>query len=268
MIMKNFYLFFFMLVMMSLPASAEPVEVDGIYYDLNPSKKYAGVTYLYYKSWSNSNTYKGNIVVPSEINYNNVTYSVTYIGDYAFFHCNHLSSVVIPNSVTSIGMGAFSECSDLTSVTIGDGIKFIDDFAFQYCNNLSSLTCSAENVPRTQSTAFKDSSIDNATLYVPSMSIELYKGAEPWRNFQEILGIENTGIEDVVSNEWQIRCNAGLLTICGVKDGTLVNVFNPKGILIASAVSKSNQVAINIAVSSREYYILKIGQKFVKIYSK
>ena len=44
--------------------------------------------------------------------------SATSIGDYAFFNCSGLTSIVIPDNVTSIGDSAFSGCSDLTSITI------------------------------------------------------------------------------------------------------------------------------------------------------
>ena len=46
---------------------------------------------------------------------------VTSIGDYAFFLCGSLASIVIPNSVTSIGDGAFSFCRSLTSITVDKG---------------------------------------------------------------------------------------------------------------------------------------------------
>jgi len=43
---------------------------------------------------------------------------VTEIGDYAFWECNFLTSVTIPNSVTTIGFAAFENCDSLTSITI------------------------------------------------------------------------------------------------------------------------------------------------------
>ena len=39
---------------------------------------------------------------------------VTSIGDYAFFECFGLTSIIIPDSVTSIGVEAFYNCSNLT----------------------------------------------------------------------------------------------------------------------------------------------------------
>ena len=66
--------------------------------------------------------------------------SVTSIGDYAFYVCSGLTSVTIPNSVTSIGMGAFMVCSGLTSVTIGNGVTSIGSYAFKGCTGLTSIT--------------------------------------------------------------------------------------------------------------------------------
>ncbi|MDE6048429.1 MAG: leucine-rich repeat domain-containing protein, partial [Paramuribaculum sp.] len=46
------------------------------------------------------------------------SYRVTNIGEYAFFNCKDITSVIIPNSVTSIGYRAFNNCSGLTEVSI------------------------------------------------------------------------------------------------------------------------------------------------------
>ena len=69
-----------------------------------------------------------------------ISYGVTSIGDYAFYYCNRLTSVTIPDSVTSIGVCAFGSCISLTSVTIPDSVTSIGDSAFWYCSNLTSVT--------------------------------------------------------------------------------------------------------------------------------
>nr|WP_301331755.1 leucine-rich repeat protein [Segatella copri] len=43
------------------------------------------------------------IVIPESITFENSLYSVTSIGERAFYWCSSLTSVTIPNSVTSIG---------------------------------------------------------------------------------------------------------------------------------------------------------------------
>ncbi len=67
-------------------------------------------------------------------------YSVSRIGNSAFFGCSALSSITIPNSVTSIGEGAFYYCSGLTSITIPSSVTSIGDYAFYGCHYLTSIT--------------------------------------------------------------------------------------------------------------------------------
>ena len=125
--------------------------------------------------------------------------SVTSIGNGAFWDCTGLTSVTIGNSVTSIGNGAFYHCTGLTSVTIGNSVTSIGDEAFWDCDGLTSVTCYAENVPSTGSNAFLSFNMGNATLYVPTASIDAYKTTEPWSGFKVIEGIE-TGIKDIKTN--------------------------------------------------------------------
>ena len=84
--------------------------------------------------------YSGDIVVPSEITYNNVTCNVTSIGYEAFYDCDYLTSITIPNSVTSIGDRAFERCSGFTSITIPNSVTSIGNYAFYWCYNLTSVT--------------------------------------------------------------------------------------------------------------------------------
>ena len=65
--------------------------------------------------------------------------SVKSIGNWAFA-CTSLSSVNIPNNVTSIGASAFRNCDALTSVTIPDSVTKIGCSAFRSCDALTSVT--------------------------------------------------------------------------------------------------------------------------------
>ena len=66
--------------------------------------------------------------------------SVTSIGDGAFKMCKSLQSVTIPNSVTSIGKEAFRDCNSLQSITIPNSVKSIGNRAFYLCESLQSVT--------------------------------------------------------------------------------------------------------------------------------
>ena len=67
-------------------------------------------------------------------------YKVTSIGDRAFYECNSLTTLIIPEGVTSIGMFAFYKCINLTSITIPEGVISIGNSAFYKCINLTSIT--------------------------------------------------------------------------------------------------------------------------------
>jgi hypothetical protein len=68
--------------------------------------------------------------------------SVTTIGEVAFGGCTGLTSIVIPDSVTTIGMGAFRDCTGLTSIVIPDSVTNIGGGAFEGCTGLTSVVIS------------------------------------------------------------------------------------------------------------------------------
>ena len=127
--MKHKTFSFLLAVLMSMVASvaqAYDAKVDGIYYTFSGTK----ATVTYYSSSFNS--YSGSVTIPETVTYGSNTYSVTSIGDYAFYGCSGLTSVTIPESVTSIGDYAFRGCSGLTSIEIPNSVTKIGDYTFEY----------------------------------------------------------------------------------------------------------------------------------------
>ena len=132
-----------MMALLSFAHDFEVKNADGvtIYYkitsssDLTVAVTYRGNSYSEYK-----NEYTGSVTIPEKVTYNGKTYSVTIIGDFAFYRCSGLTSVTIPNSVTTIGDDAFGSCSGLTSVTIPNSVTSIVDYAFYGCSGLTSIT--------------------------------------------------------------------------------------------------------------------------------
>ena len=120
--------------------NAHDFEVDGIYYNIidNRNSKVA-VTYKGGAYSSYSDRYTGGVVIPSHVTYSGKIYSVTSIGNYAFYGCSGLTRIEIPNSVTSIGDYAFSGCSELTSIEIPNSVTSIGYNAFYNCSGLTSV---------------------------------------------------------------------------------------------------------------------------------
>ena len=116
--------------------------------------------------------------------------SVTKIGSYAFDGCTGLTSIVIPEGVTSIDGYAFRACTHLTEVSIPNSMTSIGSNAFRECSKLASVYCYAETVPRASSSAFSNSPIATAILYVPGESIASYENSSPWSSFGTIVPLE------------------------------------------------------------------------------
>ena len=65
---------------------------------------------------------------------------VTGIGEGAFFGCNSITSITIPDTVTTIGSRAFYGCESLKLVNISDCVTSIGERAFYDCSSLSNIT--------------------------------------------------------------------------------------------------------------------------------
>lgn len=114
-------------------------------------------------------SYTGNLVIPEEVTYMNKTMKVTVIGDNVFNYTKGVTSVSIPASVKLIGMRCFDQCF-----------------------GLSDLYCYADNPPSTyfDEDTFEPGFTQNGTLHVPAAAIDKYKSAEQWKDFKNIVAIE------------------------------------------------------------------------------
>ena len=117
----------------SVELNDDLTDSQGIKYRLNENDQTAIVS-------GHTDTLSKVITIPATVTKDGVKYTVTSIGDYAFWNCSGLTSVDIPDSVTSIGNDAFSMCFGLTSVDIPDGVTSIGNYAFYFCTSLTSVT--------------------------------------------------------------------------------------------------------------------------------
>ena len=68
----------------------------------------------------------GDLVIPDQYNGR----PVVRIAERAFYNCEALNSIALPDSITAIGASAFRGCSGLTSVSLPDGLEVIPSDCF------------------------------------------------------------------------------------------------------------------------------------------
>ena len=117
-----------------------------------------------------------------------ISNSVTSIGGSAFKNCSSLKEIIIPKSVKSVGEWAFGNCSGLTSITIPNSVTSIGGDAFTLCYSLTEVIVHNPNPDVISGSIFPNRA--NATLYVPKGSKSAYEAADYWKEFKQIVEME------------------------------------------------------------------------------
>ena len=114
-----------------------------------------------------------------------------------------------------------------------------------------------------------NSYIEDATLHVPESSITAYQVAEPWKQFKQMVAIdENNGITDITDKPILIQNNEGIVSVQGTNVLTPVNVYSINGALVGSAISHNGTATISTSLQPGSVAIVKIGKRSVKIVLK
>ena len=140
-------LHFLTVVMVSLLANAQTVEINGIIYNLDTETMDATVIAV-------NTAYSKHLIIPATIQDNGTFYSVSSIRQSAFRNNNDLTSIITPNSLTFIGDSAFYNCLQLKTVCLGRGVLSIGKCAFGNLPELTDFYCLCETVPQTDGKAF------------------------------------------------------------------------------------------------------------------
>lgn len=116
----------------------EHVQIGDLYYNLDATNHTAEIA-------APVNDKMKEITIPTSVTYENVPYSVTGIGETAFYHCDSLLSIVIPEGILYLGEDAFCLCYRLESVFIPATVTRIGGNAFNTCLSLLSIDVSPDN---------------------------------------------------------------------------------------------------------------------------
>ena len=143
------------------------LEIGGRYlYDIDENTHTA-----IFKKWYGDDT---ELIIPSSIDYNGVTYKIVALGAHAvsqneklekviipegitrikgFDYCYGLKSITIPSSVKEIGSNAFKDCIELENIVLPEGLSTLGYGAFYNCVKLKSIVIPS-SVARIESRVF------------------------------------------------------------------------------------------------------------------
>ncbi len=252
--MKKFTLFFVALFTATI-AFAYDAEINGIYYDFDYENMTAKVTYksdgIYYVGYKETKE----IIIPEKVTYNSTEYSVTSIGEKAFYECKSLTSITIPNSVTSIGEDAFIRCTSLTFITIPNSVTSIGEDAFYQCSSLTSITIPSSvtliGISAFEETPWLENQPDGC-VYINN-SLYVYKGEMP----------ENTHI-DVKNGTTQI-CGLAFYGCSSLASITIPNSVTSIEEMTFAECSSLTSIIIPNSVTSIESYAFAFSSSLFSI---
>ena len=191
--------------------------------------------------------------------------SLVTIDDYAFQYCELLKEAILPEKVKSIGMEAFYYNSALTRVVLPAGIETIGEESFAECPMLNDFYVKAVTPPTVKPKTFDRQG--EMTLYVPVGAKEAYAAADHWKDFGEIVEVEefpSAGREAVIAGggnaarafgaqgaaviegegaRYAIFTTDGREVASGIADGR-TEVPLPQGIYVARTGSASHRIAV------------------------
>lgn len=120
--------------------------------------------------WNKGYVGRTAFTVPKTVTYKDRLYTITSIGDGAFYNCKLATSITVPESVTNIGDGAFKECQLLEGFMIPPLVNKIGEEAFAYCAKLSSIIIPG-GVTRIEAKTFRACGITSMSIPIGVTSI-------------------------------------------------------------------------------------------------
>ena len=183
--------------------------------------------------------------------------SVTTIGEWAFFSCGKLTNISLSNNLQYIDKYAFSLCSRLESISFPATLQDIGTNAFSSCKKLTNVWANMQNPQDIQEDVFEISVYNNATLHVPSGTTSHYQNATGWKEFNNIVEFDPSGIATPTIAFQRIYSDNGVLFIESVTDGSC-NIYSVSGQLMRRLALKKG--TNTICGLSKGIYIVN-GQK-------
>ena len=117
---------------------------------------------------------------------------IDIISDNAFSNCKYLQdTLTLPASLLKIEQSAFYDCEKLEAIILPENLQSIGSGAFGNCRSLNYIRCMSVEPPSLDASAFNGVEKNNFTVVVPPEAVDAYKQASGWKEFTMISGYSN-----------------------------------------------------------------------------
>lgn len=181
---------------------------------------------------------EGELVIPE---------SCLDIGSLAFGYCD-LTKLTLPSKLEYINNEAFIEVGRITEITIPKYVDWIGDRAFAYNRYLQTVVSLNPEPPVLGSNVFEGLYMDKVVLQVPEQSVELYRNADGWREFQNI-----TAYRELSFNIPEIVCLDKGITRQGIirTEGAWEIIECPSWVTVTPASGTGKKTELTVTVNEQ-----------------
>ncbi len=171
---------------------------------------------------------------------------------YSFPYCIGLTNVTIPSSVKTI-QTAFINCTGLTNITIGESVEELSD-AFRGCTHLTTIRSLAEYPPICDEHTFEG--VPNyADIIVPCGAAYRYQLSDYWNSFSRITE-DCDAIDGADALNAKIYQRNGQVVVEGA-EGNTVTLYDVNGRVLAT--KQDYDMPLRFDVPATGTYMIKIG---------
>ena len=123
----------------------------------------------------------------------------------AFSYAKSVTRIEFNEGLYKIGDNAFNDCDGLTEVTLPSTLVHANESPFDYCDNLMKVTCLSIEPPLLTDQIPYGLNMEGRELYVPALSLNVYKQSTGWDKFQTIKPIDSYPENIVIYKEYRLN---------------------------------------------------------------